>query len=60
MESKDWTKTVSPPVRTTPKESVHLRVDPDILSWFRRQDQYQALINNVLRAYMEAHQGKKK
>jgi len=38
------------------KESVHLRIDPDVLSWFRAQGQgYLTRMNAVLRAYMEAH-----
>jgi len=38
------------------KESVHLRLDPDVLEWFRRQGPgYQTRINAVLRSYFEAH-----
>lgn len=38
------------------KESVHLRIDPDVLAWFRQQGQgYLTRMNAVLRAYMEAH-----
>ena len=39
------------------KESVSLRVDPDVLQWFRRQGHgYQTRINAILRAYVEVHQ----
>jgi uncharacterized protein (DUF4415 family) len=40
----------------TPKEQLTLRVDSDVLEWFRKQGQgYQTKINALLRAYMEAH-----
>jgi uncharacterized protein (DUF4415 family) len=39
------------------KESVTLRVDQDVLDWFRKQGKgYQTRMNAVLRAYKEAHQ----
>jgi uncharacterized protein (DUF4415 family) len=50
----DWTKArlVLPPG----KESVTLRVDKDVMEWFRKQGKgYQTRMNAVLRAYMEAH-----
>jgi uncharacterized protein (DUF4415 family) len=38
------------------KEQLTLRIDSDVLAWFRRQGQgYQTKINALLRAYMEAH-----
>ena len=38
-----------------PKESVSLRIDADVLKWFRAKgDGYQTRINAVLRAYKEA------
>jgi len=37
------------------KQSVSIRVDRDVLDWFRRQGKgYQTRMNAVLRAYMEA------
>jgi uncharacterized protein (DUF4415 family) len=40
----------------SPKEQLTLRIDSDVLEWFRRQGQgYQTKINALLRAYMEAH-----
>jgi uncharacterized protein (DUF4415 family) len=53
----DWTK---PPIVIHPrKESVHLRVDPDVLAWFRKQGRgYLTRMNAVLRAYMDAHQSR--
>jgi uncharacterized protein (DUF4415 family) len=39
------------------KEIVTLRLDPDVLAWFRRDGRgYQTRINAVLRAFVEAHQ----
>jgi len=38
------------------KKMVSLRLDSDVLDWFRRQGKgYQTKINAVLRAYVEAH-----
>jgi uncharacterized protein (DUF4415 family) len=46
-------KGLKPAIR---KEQLTLRVDSDVLEWFRRQGQgYQTKINALLRAYMEAH-----
>ena len=39
-----------------PKELVSIRIDPDVLSWFRQQGRrYQTRMNAVLRSYVEAH-----
>lgn len=38
------------------KAQLTLRVDSDVLEWFRKQGQgYQTKINSLLRAYMDAH-----
>jgi uncharacterized protein (DUF4415 family) len=38
------------------KQSVSLRVDRDVLDWFKRQGKgYQTRINAVLRAYVRSH-----
>jgi len=38
------------------KKSVHLRVDADVLAWFKAQGRgYLTRMNAVLRSYMEAH-----
>jgi uncharacterized protein (DUF4415 family) len=50
----DWTKArlVLPPG----KENVTLRVDRDVLAWFRASGKgFHTRMNAVLRAYMEAH-----
>jgi uncharacterized protein (DUF4415 family) len=40
----------------TRKSQLTLRVDSDVLEWFKEQGQgYQTKINALLRAYMEAH-----
>lgn len=39
-----------------PLVSVTLRLDPDILAWFRAQgDEYERRLNAALRIYVEAH-----
>lgn len=49
----DWTRARL--VIRQRKASVHLRIDPDVLAWFRRQGQgYLTRMNAVLRAYMDA------
>lgn len=38
------------------KEQLTLRVDGDVLQWYKKQGRgYQTRINQLLRAYMEAH-----
>jgi len=39
------------------KQQITIRLDADVLKWFRAQGEgYQTRINALLRAYMEAHQ----
>lgn len=39
------------------KQTVTMRVDSDVLQWFKRQGKgYQTRINQLLRRYMESHQ----
>ena len=39
------------------KKSIHLRVDSDVLEWFRSQGKgYLSRMNAILRAYYEFHQ----
>jgi uncharacterized protein (DUF4415 family) len=42
-------------VMPKPKETVTMRLDADVLAWFRSQRGYQTRINAILRAYMAAH-----
>jgi len=38
-----------------PKKQITLRIDPDVLKFFRKQGRgYQTVINALLRGYMEA------
>ena len=38
-----------------PKKAISLRLDPDVLSWYKKQGSgYQTRINAVLRFYMQA------
>lgn len=42
-------------VEPEPKQAISLRVDADVLRWFRAQGpRYQSRMNRVLRAYMES------
>lgn len=39
-----------------PKKAISLRVDEDVLKWFKHQGgRYQRLMNQVLRQYMNVH-----
>jgi uncharacterized protein (DUF4415 family) len=52
-EPIDWTQAVEgvPPR----KRDIHIRIDEDVLDWFRQAGRgYQTRINNVLRAFMES------
>ncbi len=41
-----------------PKQGVYLRLDPDVLDWFKvRGAGYQTRINTVLRAFVASRQG---
>jgi len=43
-----------------PKQAISLRIDQDILEWFRgRGPGYQTRMNAVLRAFVDAQQGKR-
>ncbi len=44
-------------VRMPAKQSVTIRLDSDVLTWFKEQGKgYQSRINKLLRVYMDAHQ----
>ena len=54
MEEIDWVTTELPKPRR--KEHATLRLDADVLSWFRSQGRgYQTRINAILRRYFEQH-----
>ncbi|MCW7551767.1 BrnA antitoxin family protein [Endozoicomonas gorgoniicola] len=46
-------------LRVPVKKPVTIRLDSDVLEWFKEQGQgYQTRINHLLRKYMEAHQSR--
>ena len=47
----------APVVMPRRKETVTMRLDADLLEWFRSERDYQTRINAILRAYMSAHAG---
>lgn len=52
-DALDWTKAIKdlPP----PKQPLKLRIDADVLAWFRATGRgYQTRMNNVLRAFVES------
>ena len=52
----DWTKAVKG--LPAPKQAVKLRIDADVLAWFRATGKgYQTRMNNVLRAFVEHAKG---
>jgi len=55
----DWTQAIAgiPP----PKDHINIRIDHDVLQWFRSNGRgYQTLMNNVLRAFVQSRQPKRK
>lgn len=55
MFAKAVVRRASPSIQN--KTQVTLPIDRDVLEWFKSQGQgYQTQINQLLRAYMEAHQ----
>lgn len=58
--SMDWHERVEEAMLKRAKKPISLRLDPDVYHWFKRKGpRYQSRINAVLRAYMEAHQGRR-
>ena len=59
-ETTDWSKAVVGKYYRPVKKQVTLRLDADMLEWFKTQDgKYQTRINQVLRRYMESHRADK-
>lgn len=60
LADEDWfrgAEVVEPPV----KQAISIRIDSDVLEWFRQNsDRYQKKMNAVLRAYMEHEQARKR
>lgn len=58
-DAKFWEK--ARVVMPSAKTHLSLRLDEDVVEWFKRQgDGYQTRINAVLRSYVEAHSAKNK
>jgi uncharacterized protein (DUF4415 family) len=54
--SRDWFRNALVLRPATDKEPVTVRLDSDMVAWFRRQGRgYQTRINGILRSYYEAH-----
>lgn len=55
LEEPDWTQAVLG--IPAPKEHINIRIDHDVLEWFKSNGKgYQTLMNNVLRAFVQAKQ----
>jgi uncharacterized protein (DUF4415 family) len=53
---RDWYEHATPHYPEALRKEVRLRLDPDLLAWFKRQGPgYQRRINAALRAFVEAH-----
>jgi uncharacterized protein (DUF4415 family) len=51
----DWTQAIVG--IPAPKDHINIRIDHDVLQWFRSNGKgYQTLINNVLRAFVQTRQ----
>ena len=51
----DWTRSIVG--IPAPKDHINIRVDHDVLEWFRSNGKgYQTLMNNVLRAFVQTRQ----
>ena len=58
---KDFWKDAKVVYPESPKEQVTVRLDTDILDWFKAHGRgYQTRMNAVLRSYYEAHKDEKK
>lgn len=56
-EITDWTRAERGKFYRPVKQPISLRVDADVLTWFRSlSDKYQSRMNQALREYMEHHQ----
>jgi uncharacterized protein (DUF4415 family) len=59
-ETTDWSKAIVGKYYRPVKKQVTLRLDADMLEWFKTQGgKYQTQINLVLRHYMESHRADK-
>jgi len=55
QEEPDWTQAIMGV--PAPKDHINIRVDHDVLEWFKANGRgYQTLMNNVLRAFVQSRQ----
>jgi len=55
-EVSDWSRAVIGKFYRPIKQPINIRVDADVLAWFRTQDgKYQSSMNRALREYMQRH-----
>jgi uncharacterized protein (DUF4415 family) len=55
LDDRFWTHAKM--VKPITKKAISIRIDEDILDWFKSQGRnYQTMINTVLRSYVEHHQ----
>jgi uncharacterized protein (DUF4415 family) len=53
---RDWYEHATPHYLEAMRKEVRLRLDPDLIAWFKRQGPgYGARINAALRVFVEAH-----
>jgi uncharacterized protein (DUF4415 family) len=59
LDESFWKHAKLIPALAPKKSSVHLRIDSDVLAWFKHQGRgHLTRMNAVLRAYFEAHRNK--
>lgn len=59
-EEIDWTKAVKGIPPHVVKDHINIRIDHDVLAWFKKQGRgYQTLMNNVLRAFVQTRRASK-
>src|SRR5262245_22510938 len=54
-EISDWKGGVRGKFYRPIKSQITIRIDADVLDWFRHHDKYQRLINKACREYMNHH-----
>jgi uncharacterized protein (DUF4415 family) len=54
-EITEWQETVTAKFYRPIKSQVTIRLDADVLDWFKHHDKYQSLINKACREYMKQH-----
>jgi uncharacterized protein (DUF4415 family) len=56
MTDEQWARAVIAQTHRPVKQQITLRLDADVIAWFRRRyPKYQTAMNAALRAFMDAH-----